>query len=54
LDGIAIDVNHDPGRDRDAGEVPRVPDHKPAGQRKRARNSSFDDHGPTAAADTGS
>ncbi|MFF4602357.1 TniB family NTP-binding protein [Streptomyces sp. NPDC001339] len=53
LEGIEIDAEDGPGRDREAGEVPHVPEHKPTGQRKRVRNSSFDDHGP-AAADTGS
>lgn len=56
LDGIAINVTGAAGRDPSAGEIPQVPSPPAAdgprnaksGTRKRARNGSFDDHGPAA------
>jgi AAA domain len=62
LDSIEISLSGATGRDPDAGEVPVVPP-QPArsgkgrggsSKRTRGRNTAFDDHGPTAAARTGS
>ncbi len=51
LDGIAISLADAHGRDPEAGEIPTVPP-QPAGapgsNRKRGRNTVFDDHGPAA------
>ncbi len=54
LDGVALDLTGDTGRDRGAGEVPAVPPHPQPGPpastqpRKRGRNTSFDEHPPAA------
>ncbi len=48
LDGIAITLTGDPGRDAGAGEIPEIPE-PPANSAKtgrRSRNTVFDDRGP--------
>jgi len=48
LDGIAITLTGDPGRDAGAGEIPEIPE-RPASSAKtgrRSRNTVFDDRGP--------
>ena len=48
LDGIAITLTGDPGRDAGAGEIPEIPE-PPASSAKtsrRSRNTVFDDRGP--------
>ncbi|GAA2356884.1 hypothetical protein SVIO_109370 [Streptomyces violaceusniger] len=60
LEGIALNLSSEPGRDPNAGEIPDVPAAQAAATarraakrsapRRRGRNTVFDDQGPAAEA----
>ncbi len=60
LEGIALNLSSEPGRDPNAGEIPDVPATQAAATarraakrsapRRRGRNTVFDDQGPAAEA----